>query len=72
MLPKTILKNLQAGKIVSYTILRLRGYVCGDASLVFYPEDAAIGLNNIEHKLKCFRFDEKPYDSPRWTVISPS
>jgi len=46
----------------------LRGYLHGDASLVFTPHDVKIGEINIAHKLKCFRFDEKPYDNARWTV----
>jgi hypothetical protein len=68
MRPATILKHLLDGKTVTYTIRRLRGYLHGDASFVFKPADAKIGVNNIEHKLKCFRFDEKPYDKPRWSV----
>lgn len=66
MQAKTILAHLQAGRTVNYTVRRLRGYTHGDASLIFKPEDARIGENNIAHKLKCFRFDEKPYDKPRW------
>lgn len=68
MKPKTILKHLAANKTVTYTVRRLRGYLFGDASLVLTPKDIAIGEINIAHKLKCFRFDEKPYDQPRWTV----
>jgi len=68
MQAKSILKHLIEGKTVTYTIRRLRGYLHGDASLVFRPEDAKIGEINIAHKLKCFRFDEKPYDQPRWNT----
>ena len=64
----TILEHLEAGKSVTYTIRRLRGYLHGDASLVFQPHDYFLGANNIQHRLKCFRFDEKPYDNPRWNV----
>jgi hypothetical protein len=70
MKPKTILKNLLAGQQVTYTIRRLRGYLHGDASLVFKPADAKIGENNIAHRLQCFRYDEKPYDNPRWAVTT--
>lgn len=66
MQPKTILKQLQSGNKVIYTIRRLRGYLHGDASLEFHPQDAKIGENNIAHRLKCFRNDEKPYDNARW------
>lgn len=69
MKPKTILRHLQKGERVRYTIRRLRGYLHGDISLEFRPADAVIGENNIAHKLKCFRFDEKPYDTPRWEVL---
>ncbi len=69
MKPKQIMKALQSGKTVTYTIRRLRGYTTGDASFVMKPEDAIIGEINIAHKLKCFRFDEKPYDKPRWSVV---
>lgn len=68
MFVKTILKQLQAGKTVTYTVRRLRGYLHGDASLVFRPVDAKIGLNNLQQRLSNFRFDEKPYDNPRWHV----
>lgn len=68
MSPKQILKALQEGKTVTLTVRRLRGYLHGDASFVFKPEDACIGIINIKHKLKCFRFDEKPYDNVRWAV----
>lgn len=68
MQPKTILKRLAEGKTVTYTIRRLRGYLHGDASLVFVPKDIAIGEINIAHRLKCFRNDEKPYDQSRWKV----
>lgn len=68
MRPTTIMKHLEDGKVVVYTILRYRGYTSGDASLMFRPQDKAIGVNNIEHRLKCFRFDEKPYGKPRWEV----
>ena len=66
MTPKRILEALQAGKTVTYTVRRLRGYLHGDASFVFKPQDASIGVINIKHKLKCFRHDEAPYDKPRW------
>ena len=66
MQPKTIVGHLQAGRTVTYTVRRLRGYTHGDASLKFLPGDVKIGQNNIAHKLSCFRFDEKPYDKPRW------
>lgn len=68
MRPKAILAALLAGKTVTYTVRRLRGYLHGDASFVLTPADAVIGENNIAHKLKCFRFDEKPYDNTRWAV----
>ena len=68
MRPKAILAALLAGKTVTYTVRRLRGYLHGDASFTFAPQDASIGESNIAHKLKCFRFDEKPYDQPRWDV----
>jgi len=70
MMPATILRHLQEGKTVTMTLRRLRGYIHGDASLVFKPEDAIIGEINIAHKLKCFRFDEKPYDNVRWAVCT--
>jgi hypothetical protein len=66
MRPKTILRHLQAGRTVTYTVRRLRGYLHGDAILVIKPQDAAHGLNNITMWLRNFRFDEKPYDKPRW------
>lgn len=68
MTPKKILAALLAGQTVTYTVRRLRGYLHGDASLVFAPQDASIGTTNIAHKLKCFRFDEKPYDNSRWSA----
>lgn len=68
MKPATILKHLEAGETVKYTVRRLRGYLHGDASLVFRPADKRIGEINIAHRLKCFRFDEKPYDNTRWEV----
>lgn len=68
MQPKTIMKRLAEGKTVTYTIRRLRGYLHGDASLVFMPRDMVIGESNIAHRLKCFRFDEKPYDLARWSI----
>lgn len=68
MSPKQILKALADGKVVTYTVRRLRGYLHGDASFVLQPADVTIGVSNIGHKLKCFRFDEKPYDNPRWQV----
>jgi hypothetical protein len=67
-MPKTILAALLAGKTVTYTVRRLRGYLHGDISLVFKPADASIGEINIKHKLKCFRFDEKTYENSRWEV----
>ena len=72
MQPKTILKHLEAGKTVTYTIRRLRGFTTGDASFVLRPQDKVIGLINIAHRLKCFRFDEKPYDNPRWESVEVS
>lgn len=69
MRPASIMKELALGKTVTYTIRRLRGYLWGDASLVFTPKDIVIGEHNVAHKLKCFRFDEKPYDNPRWTSV---
>lgn len=68
MLPSTILNHLKNGKTVTYKICRLRGYLCGDSSLLFTPKDVMIGEINISHKLKCFRFDEKPYNNPRWII----
>lgn len=68
MSPKQILKALTEGKVVTYTVRRLRGYIHGDASFVFQPADKVIGTINIAHKLKCFRFDERPYDNARWAV----
>ena len=68
MSPKQILKALTEGKIVTYTVRRLRGFTFGDASFVFRPVDKVIGTINIAHKLKCFRFDERPYDNARWAV----
>jgi hypothetical protein len=68
MRPKRILQTLEEGNTVTCTVRRLRGCLHGDASLVFRPQDRVIGLNNIAHRLQCFRFDEKPYDKPRWTV----
>ena len=65
MQPKTIQKLINEGKTVTYTVRRLRGYLHGDASLVFYKNN---NLHNIERELRNFRFDEKPYDQPRWTV----
>lgn len=66
MTPKRILKALLDGKTVTYTVRRLRGYLHGDASFTFKPEDATIGVINIAHKLQCFRHDERPFDKPRW------
>jgi hypothetical protein len=68
MTPRQILKALEAGQTVTYIVRRRRGVISGDAAFVFKPEDASIGVINIAHKLKCFRFDEKPYDQPRWIV----
>lgn len=68
MYAKTILKNIQAGKTVEYKIRRLRGYLWGYTSLFFKPEDAHIGVNNIEYLLTNFRRDEMPYDKPVWIV----
>lgn len=62
------MKHLFAGKTVTYTVCRLRGYLHGDASLVFRPEDLVIGVQNIHNHLRNFRLDEKPYNNPRWEV----
>lgn len=66
---KTILEKIKSGKVVTYTIRRLRGYLHGDASLVFQPKDAIIGVQNIALQLTNFRLDESPYDKPRWEVV---
>lgn len=67
MTPKQITKALSAGRTVTYTVRRLRGFLSGPASIAFKPSDGQAGdLINVTHRLKCFRFDEKPYDQPRW------
>lgn len=68
MFVKTILKHLQAGRQVTYTVRRLRGYLHGEATLVFLPKDAEIGANNLQMILDNFRHDEAPYDKPQWVV----
>ena len=69
MTPNQIIAQLGQGKTVKYTVRRLRGYTHGDASIAFTPKDSSIGAINLAHMLKCFRFDEKPYDNPRYEVI---
>ena len=65
---KTIIENLKLGKTVTYRIRRLRGYLWGNAELVFQPSDLAVGESNLSDRLRNFRFDEKPYDQPKWEV----
>lgn len=65
-----IVKALQAGKSVYYTIRRRRGYLHGDKTLVIRPEDLeAVGKEEINRRLRNFRRDEAPYDKPRWTIV---
>ncbi len=69
MTPKQIVAECLKGSTVSLRIRRLRGYVHGFTSITFTPLDGEHGIPHIAHRLKCFRFDEKPYDNPTWTVV---
>lgn len=80
MRPKKIVSLMDEGKIVIYRVRRLRGYLQGWAVLVFAgfemltdrPVITSRSVVDIQHKLDCFRFDEKPYDSPVWHVCNSS
>ena len=64
---KQILAALAQGLTVCYRVRILRGYTHGYRTLIFKPtETGANNPENIKHRLKCFRADEKPYDNAAW------
>ena len=69
MSPKQIAQSCLEGNTVTLRIRKLRGYTHGFTSVSFTPLDGKNGSAHIQHRLKCFRFDEKPYDNPVWTIV---
>jgi hypothetical protein len=70
---KRIVRCLKEGNTVTYRVRILRGYLWGYRGIAFKPDEwlplgDTVAQINIDHRLKCFRFDERPYDKPEWTV----